>query len=95
MHLPLKEHLASVVLMSAAALIAGLGHLLSHESPLTWRIVVGRAMTSCALGIAAGTVLLFFPDASFPALTGIAALLGSLGTSGIERLVQAFLQRSR
>lgn len=77
--------------MLAAGLLTGFGQLLASDQKLTWRIVIGRAISSAALGGAGGTALLFFPDMPFPALVGIACAFASLGTSGLERILQKFL----
>ncbi len=70
------------------AIVAGMGTLLASSEILTWRIVLGRALSSAALGAAAGSVLLWFPHAPPAAVIGVAAALASLGTSGIERIIQ-------
>lgn len=71
-----------------AGLIAGLGTLLASAETLTLRIIVGRAMSSFALGIAAASVLTWIPNLAFEAQVGLACLVASLGTSGLERLIQ-------
>lgn len=83
----IKDHPLLIAII--IAIIAGLGNLLASEEKLTWRIVVGRSFSSAALGVAAGAALLWYPDIHPIAFAGIAALLASLGTSGIERLLQS------
>lgn len=77
--------------MLAAGLLTGFGKLLASDQELNWRLVVGRAISSAALGGAGGVILLWFPDAPLPALVGAACGLASLGTSGLERIMQKFL----
>ena len=73
-----------------AGLITGLGNLLASKEVLTWRIVVGRAISSAALGASAGFGLQFAPEMPFMALVGLSCILASLGTSGLEQLLQRF-----
>jgi len=66
------------------ALVAGLGKLLASQDKLTWRMVIGRVLTSAALGVASSLILLLFPEAPLQAQLGAAAAIGSLGTSALE-----------
>jgi hypothetical protein len=68
--------------------VVGLGKLLASDETLTKRVVAGRALSSGALGMAAAAILSFMPDIPFTAQMGIAALLSSLGTSALERIIQ-------
>lgn len=79
--------------LALAGLIAGLGTLLASSEKLTTRIVIGRALSSAALGITAASVLVWLPDVPFVAQIGIACAVSSLGTSGLERLFQRMLNR--
>lgn len=78
------QYLAAIL----AALAAGMGTLLASDEKLTWRLAIGRALSSGALGVAAGSVLLWIPNAPWFAVVGVAAVLGSIGTSGLERILQ-------
>ena len=82
-----------IVVLAGAGLVAGLGQLLASEEVLTARIVIGRALSSLALGVTAGTALTWMPDMPLTALVGLACLVASLGTSGLERLLQKFLKK--
>lgn len=75
-------------LLGLAGLLAGLGVLLASKEALTVRIVVGRALSSVALGIGAASALTVYPSLAIEAQAGIACLVASLGTSGLERLLQ-------
>jgi len=77
-----------VLLLTVGMLGAGIGvgKLLAGKEPLTWRTVVGRALSSAGLALASGAALALFPGLPMPAIIGISALLASLGTSAIERL---------
>lgn len=80
----------TIAILGTAGLIAGLGTLLASKERLTARIVVGRAISSFALGVTASVALLWFPDMMYETKVGISCLVASLGTSGLERLFQKF-----
>lgn len=74
--------------LGLAGLFAGLGALLASQETLTIRVVAGRAISSFTLGMGAASALTFFPNLPFEAQIGIACLAASLGTSGLERVLQ-------
>lgn len=69
-------------------ILVGLGQLLASKEQLTPRIIWGRCLSTMGLSMAAGVILLAFPGVPPLAQIGVAAALASLGTSGLERLVQ-------
>lgn len=77
--------------LAAAGALLGIGQLLASGDRLTWRIAAGRAIVSGGLGVAAGSAHAYLPELSLTATIGLACLLVSLGTSGIERLFQRFI----
>lgn len=77
-----------VIGLSLMGAAVGVGHLLNSSETLTLRVVVGRAMTSGGLGMAAAAVLTWLPELSFYAQLGVAAAFASLGTSALERMIQ-------
>jgi hypothetical protein len=81
-------HSTSTVLslLAGTGALVGIGKLLVSKDRITLRVVIGRAITSAAMGSAAAVVLAFFPDLPLAAQCGIAALMASLGTSGVETL---------
>lgn len=84
---------AAVLFFMIGALIA-VGQLLLSKEVLTWRVIVGRCVSTGGLAIAAGAALTIFPDISLVAQMGIAAMLASLGTSGLELLVRRMFGQS-
>lgn len=74
--------------LAAIGGVVGLGQLFASTEKLTARVVVGRAIASAGLGAASATVLIWLPNLPFVAQCGLAAALASLGTSGLERLLQ-------
>ncbi len=83
----LGNQIAHAWALAAAGVVVGIGQLLVSKEALSWRVVIGRAMTSGGLGMAAGAALSWAPDLPLVAQLGIAAALASLGTSGLERIL--------
>lgn len=81
----------TIAWLAGAGLLTGLGNLLASHEKLTTRIVIGRALSSAALGASSATVLTWIPGLPMEAMMGIACLIASLGTSGLERLLQRLL----
>lgn len=75
--------------------LIGLGQLLLGDAELRSRRVIGRALVSGGIATAAGAVLVWIPDVSPGAMYGVAAALASLGTSGLERLVDRVMGSRR
>jgi len=73
--------------------LIGLGQLLNAREVLTWRVVLGRAMVSAGLAATAPVILIWFPQLPQTAEFAIAALLASLGTSGLQILVTKLIGR--
>lgn len=72
--------------------LISVGQLMASTEVLTLRIVIGRALSSGGLAMAAGAVVVWIPDLPYLAQIGVASLLASLGTSGLERLFSKILQ---
>ena len=82
----MKQH--PFILLLIVGVVAGMGQLLASEEKLNWRIITGRAISSGSLGLVAGIILIWYPDIEPIAMCGVAALISSLGTSGLERIIQ-------
>lgn len=85
------EATKGVLWLALLGSMIGLGQLLLTKDPITTRVVIGRAICSGALGMAAAGVLSFIPSLPYPALMGLAATFASLGTSVLEKLVQRII----
>ena len=83
-----REAIAQALLFGVIGTLTGLGQLLASKEQLTARIVIGRCLSTAGIAMAAGIVLLAFPGIHPLAQIGVAAAMASLGTSGIERLIQ-------
>ena len=71
--------------------LAGVGRYLLSDRP-GWQVAIGRAVSSGVLGMAAAASLVCCQNIPQEALVGIAAALGSLGTSGFERVVKHYFK---
>lgn len=81
-----------LITVALVGLLTGVGQLMASTEVLTARIVIGRALSSAALGVSAGVALAWMPALPFEALVGLSAAVASLGTSGLERLLQRFIK---
>lgn len=86
-----REQIEFALLFAAVGIAIGLGQLLASKEQLSARIVIGRALSTAGISVAAGSVLIWFPELPLLGQIGIAAALASLGTSGLERLFQRLI----
>lgn len=87
-----RAQLIQALGFATLGMLIGVGQLLASAEVLTIRIVVGRALSTAGLAMAAGAALPWMPQMPLLAEIGIAATLASLGTSGLERLFQRILR---
>lgn len=83
-----KDAVMQAAGFGAIGVLIGLGQLLASKEKLNARIVWGRCLSTMGLSMASGAALLAFDNVTPIAQIGIAAALASLGTSGLERLIQ-------
>ena len=86
------DEIGNAILFGIVGVSIGIGQLLASGEVLTWRIIVGRALSTGGIAMAAGTVLVWVPDLPLIGQIGIAAGLASLGTSGLERMFQRLIE---
>lgn len=84
---------AHPLLFAGVGICIGIGQLLASGEVLTWRIIVGRSLSTGGIAMAAGAILVWVPDLPLVGQIGVAAALASLGTSGLERLFQRVIAR--
>ena len=89
------DHLVSSYLFASVVVVIGFGQLLAGSERITVRLLVGRALTTGGLAMAAGVVLVWVPELSLVGQIGVAAGLASLGTSGLERAFQRAIEARR
>ena len=76
--------LAALVCVGVAISI---GQLLSSDEVLTLRKLLGRAIVGGGLALASACITIIFPGTPLYAQIGVAGALASLGTPGVERLL--------
>ena len=87
-----RDQIAQALLFSVIGISIGIGQLMASPERLTKRIIIGRALSTGGLSMAAGLVLVWVPNLPLIGQIGVAAALASLGTSGLERMFQRLLQ---
>lgn len=55
-------------------------------------VIIGRSVSNGGLAMAAGIVLIWWPEIPLLAQIGVAAMLGSLGTAVIEKLALKYIE---
>jgi len=79
--------------LAGVGVIVALAKMLTTDERLTWRVVLGRAILSGALGLAAGAVVIFIPEVSFMGQVALACILTSLGESALFPFFQRIVQK--
>lgn len=79
--------------LAAIGAAIGLGQLFIGEEPITWRRAIGRALVTAGLAVGAAASLTWIPGMTTTALIGLGAAVATLGTAGLERLVQRWLPK--
>lgn len=87
------EAAKAVGTLALVGLVVGLGQLLASTEKLTFRIVIGRALSSAGIGASSAAFLALIPNLPYVAQLGMAAALASLGTSALERIIQRLLSK--
>ena len=88
---PLMRHIGLLALIGC---VVGLGQALADQSKPTTKTIIGRALTSAGMGVCAAGVITYIPGLPLAAECGIAALMASMGTSGLTLLMQKFFGTS-
>lgn len=85
------SQLADSLLFFAVGVLIGWGQSkLARERDTG--VVIGKSVCIGGIAMAAGTVLIWVPDLPMTGLIGVAAMLGSLGNAGLERLLMRILE---
>lgn len=80
--------------LGAAALIGAgvaLGKMLANGESITTRVAAGRAVCNAVLAMSGFAVLTFVPALGPEGQIGVAALMASLGTTGLELMAKKVL----
>lgn len=68
----------------------GVGQHLGSADAFSWRVVVGRALSTGGLSVVAGAMLMAWPDIPPLAHIGVAAGVASLGTNSVEIMFRRY-----
>lgn len=79
--------------MAAIGAAVGLAQVLLSKDPVTLRQAAGKAISNAALAMSAAAVLAVVPGLNPFVLTGISALIATLGTEGLQKLFQKYLNK--
>lgn len=79
-----KDEIELAIVFWIIGATIGVGQHLLSPDPLSWRIAIGRALSTGGLAVVAGTVLVMHPTMSPLSQMGIAAGIASLGTAALE-----------
>lgn len=90
-----RDAIAQAFLFAVIGVLTALGQLMASKEKLTWRIIIGRCLVTGGIATASGAVLLVTTSVPPLAQIGLAAALASLGTSGLERLIQRAIGPAR
>jgi len=73
--------------LAGVGFVVAFAKMLLEPDPLTWRIVLGRAVLSGVLGVAAGAIVIFVPEVTFMGQVALACILTSLGESALTPIL--------
>ncbi len=79
--------------MFAVGVLIALTQILGSGEKITLKMAIGRALATGGLATSAGAVVLWIPNAPLFSQIGLAAILASLGVSGLEKLFTTILER--
>lgn len=88
-----SEHKTTLGVILLVGFLAALGKMLASGEKLTAKMVFGRAIVSTILGLSSTLIWLRFPEAPPEVILGGTAFICSVGTSGIESLINNYLNR--
>lgn len=89
----MHEEVKLVGSLAGVGVLIGIAKMLTSDEPLKARQVIGRAILSGALGLAAGAAVIFIPGISFVAQVALACVLASLGTSALESMFNRIVKK--
>lgn len=75
--------------------IIGVGKLLSSKEADSVRLIIGRAISTGAVAVAAGAILIWVPNLPQLGRIGVAAGLAVLGTAGLERILMRIIGQAK
>jgi hypothetical protein len=79
--------------MAAIGAAVGVAQVLMSKDPVTVRSTVGKAISNAVLAVSAAATLAVVPGLNPFVLTGISALVATLGTEGLQKLFQKYVNK--
>lgn len=89
----IADDISDAMIFMIVGIFIAIGQMLDSREEITWRIALGRCITTGGFALVAGAALAFFPNLPFIAQIGISAMLASLGESGLELMLKRILKR--
>ncbi|MEY0514445.1 phage holin family protein [Providencia manganoxydans] len=80
----MEEHEKTFITIAILGALIGIGQMLTGAEPITIKLFIGRVILGSATSVAAGAILIWIPDLSPLAITGLASALGIAGYQAIE-----------
>lgn len=80
----MEEHEKTLITIALMGALIGIGKMLTGAEPITIKLFIGRVILGSATSVAAGAILIWIPDISPIALTGVASALGIAGYQAVE-----------
>ncbi|HEQ1858127.1 phage holin family protein [Shewanella sp.] len=80
----MEEHNKTFITIALIGALIGIGQMLTSTETITAKLFIGRIILGSATSIAAGAVLIWIPDISPLAITGLASALGIAGYQVVE-----------
>ncbi|CAB3750779.1 holin [Burkholderia sp. MSh2] len=89
----MQEHEKTILELILMGGLIGIAKVLVGNEPLSFRLVVGRAVLGSATSMVAGLALLQIPDLPPIALLGLGSALGIVGSQYLEVLLRRNAKR--
>lgn len=80
----MEEHNKIIITLAVIGAFIGLGKMLDGNEPITIRLFFSRLILGSAVSVMAGALLVWWPDISPLAVTGIGSALGIAGYQCVE-----------
>lgn len=89
------ESLLQAAMLFTVGMMLSIGRTLQKPEMDPWHFIIGRAITTGILSLAAGSLLALVPGIPFLGLLGAAAALASLGTDFLARMLTIYFTKGK
>ncbi|MDL9983987.1 phage holin family protein [Providencia rettgeri] len=80
----MEEHEKTFITLFFIGALIAIGKVLTGDEPITLRLFIGRILLGSAVSVMAGAILIWVPDISPLAITGLGSAFGIAGYQLIE-----------